>query len=620
MTEATSPEIPAITTLRLEHLPIIGQALARLGLRDVVDGQCPPDPRLLVTHGECVEAMIVAILLGKHTLYDIGDLLQPYDLDAAFGWKFDPSSLNDERFGRTLEALSAAGLMPINAGATLRAVKVYALDLARMHLDTTSILVHGEYEDSEEPEDPESPDAIPHVTRGYSKDHRPDLKQIVFGLSVTADGSVPIYGRVASGNRTDSEELRYTMRRIRDVLPDPTGTTLVGDSKFFCGETIRLAREFGFHFVTMLPRGVGLWGEAYAAYREALAAGNEPTLLKGVEIVDEEGNQVSKTWKGFSLDRKYSWTEGEGDEKRDHELGLRALVVESSSLIQQKLPMIEGRREKERARIAKSATKLATRAFKCEEDAERAGAAKRDRLASDFFQLALEVTSEKRALKRDRPGRPCADEERETETVWRVRLTVVDEHTSLDELAHRDGCFVLVTSHPREGPGARTDAEVFAEYQAQHGVEACMHWLKGPLAVAPIFLKTPERVAALGVVYVLALMVYALIQRDMRRRLAAKKELVPGNKGWTDQPTTEVIFRLFRGVSTMRIGDGGPILVTNLTTAQVDAMQLFDCPILSRSDVRLTTPAVPGPGRRGASEKKPPKKRTTRNANVSTQT
>lgn len=59
MTEATSPEIPSITTLRLEHLPIIGQALARLGLRDVVDGQCPPDPRLLVTHGECVEATCV---------------------------------------------------------------------------------------------------------------------------------------------------------------------------------------------------------------------------------------------------------------------------------------------------------------------------------------------------------------------------------------------------------------------------------------------------------------------------------------------------------------------------------------------------------------------------------
>lgn len=609
-----------IRPLRLDHLPIIGQALARLGLRDIVDQQCPPDPRLVVTHGECVEAMIAAILLGKHALYAIGGLLRPYDLDAAFGWKFDPTSLNDERFGRTLDALAEAGLLPINAAATVKAVKVHALDTSRLHLDTTTAVVHGDYLDSIEPEDPDAPGAIPHITRGYSKDHRPDLKQIVFGLSVTADGSVPIYGRIASGNRNDPEELRYTMRRIREVVPNPIGTRIVGDSKLFSGETLRLAREFGMHFNCMLPRGVGLWGEAYTAYRAALAADHEPEILKGVEIVDEEGNEVSKSWKGFSRDMTYRWSEGEGDAKRDHELPLRALVVESSSLRQQKLPMLEARRAKDRERIEKSATKLGTRAFKCQEDAERAAIAKRDRLASDFFEITYTVTSETRAIKRERPGRPRADSPRESETVWRTRLAIAGEHTSIDELVHRESCYVLVTSLPRTGPDARSDADVHREYQEQNGVEACMHWLKGPLAVAPIFLKTPERIAGLGLVYVLALMVYALIQRDMRRRLATLKELIPGNKGWTDQPTTEVIFRLFYGVTTLRLGADGPIVVTNLTTPQLDAMRLFDCPILSRPDVRLTAPTMPAPGMRGGGEKKKPpkpKRPAARNAKVS---
>ena len=446
--------------------------------------------------------------------------------------------------------------------------------------------------------------------RGYSKDHRPDLKQVVFGLSVTSDGAVPIYGRVASGNRSDNDELRYTMERVRQVVPDPQATTLVGDSKLFCGETVRTACEFGFKFVCMLPRGVGLWGEAYSAYRKALAEGQEPTLLKGIDATDEEGKPLTKSWKGFSLDLTYRWTEGEGTDAKAHEQVLRALVVESSSLTEQKRPMLEARRAKDRERIEAAAGKLSAKAFVCQEDAERAGKAKCEKLASDFFQLTSAVESETRPVKRERPGRPRADEKPELETVWRVRIAIDDEHTNLDELAHREGCYVLVTTLPRSGPGARTDEEVLRDYQAQNGIEACMHWLKGPLAVAPIFLKTPQRIAALGLVYVLALMVYALIQRDMRRRLATKEELIPGNKGWTDQPTTEVIFRLFRGVTTVRLGDD-TIIVTRLTTPMVDALRLFDCPMLSNPKIRLAEPTIPKPGKRGGG---PKKKRPAKNA------
>lgn len=601
--EDEADEAPEITSSKLDHLPVIGQALGRLGLRQVVDELCPPDPRHIVTHGECVEAMIAAILLGTHTLYEVGDTLQPYDLEAAFGWTHDPEQFNDERLGRALDALVDAGLMPINAAAAVRSMKVYALSLARMHLDTTSASVFGQYEESEEPEDPEAPGAIPHVTRGYSKDHRPDLKQIVFGLSVTSDGHVPIYGRVASGNRNDCDELRYTMERIRDVLPDPRATTLVGDSKFFSGETAVLARQFGFDFVCMLPRGVGLWGEAYSTYRTKLAAGEQPALLKGVELVTEDGAPLTKTWKGLSLDMKYRWTEGEGESAREHEVPLRALVVESSSLTEQKRPALERRRDKEREKIEKAAATLAARAFVCREDAERAAQAKCERLASDFFRLETKVESEQREVKRERPGRPRADEKAELETVWRARLVIDEEHTSIDELAHRDGCYVLVTTLPKEGANARTDEQVLQDYQGQQGVEAAMHWLKGPLAVAPIFLKTPERIAALGLVYVLALMVYALIQRDMRQRLAKKEDLIPGNKGWTDAPTTEVIFRLMRGLGTVRLGDG-KALVTNITTPQLDALRILDCPLLARPDVQLTKATKPAPGRRGGGAKK----------------
>lgn len=182
-----------ITTKRLDYLPIIGHALKKLGVAQIIDTLVPPDPRSHASTGECVEALIVAILHGKHTLSRIDDLFAPFDLELAFGWTATDAQFHDDRLGRALDALFEAGPTKVYSAAILRAVAAFELELKLLHSDTTSVSVYGEYESSEEADDPDDEHAAPHVTRGHSKDRRADLKQVVFGVTVTGDGGVPIF-------------------------------------------------------------------------------------------------------------------------------------------------------------------------------------------------------------------------------------------------------------------------------------------------------------------------------------------------------------------------------------------------------------------------------------------
>lgn len=604
---------------RLDELLLIANELRRLGIAALVDERVPPDPRSHVTHGQCVEALIAAILLGTHTLYSIGEALEPYDLELTFGWAGATAShFHDVRVAAAIDALFQAGVVTVSNAALVRAVQVHEIDLRRLHLDTTSVSFYGEYALSMEPVDPEDPQALPHVARGHSKDKRGDLKQIVYGISVTADGAVPIFGRASSGNRSDVLETRFVLGQLSQVLPEPRGTTLVGDSKFFSGETLLLAQRHGMHVVTMLPRNTTLWGRAFKAYREAITRDEQVTVLKAVypdpnpDVPSPSPSEPLKEWVGQSFDMAYSWDEeeeGKDAAKKHHDLPLRVLVVESSTLREQKAASAEGRKAKERAQLDRAKARVEKREFECEADAGRAGDAFRERHGPDFHVLKTRALSEQREVKRSGPGRPRTGEVPAFETVWRVQVEIDGDPQILDEVVFRESCYVLVTTLPRDGKEGATDLQVFDYYREQNSVEGAFRWAKNPLAVAPVFLKTNERIAALALVYVLALMTYALIQRHARMRLEATGSVVPGNRGVTKTPTAEVLFRLFHGIDVVRGAPGEPALVSRITQSQLDALRILEHPLLNDPRVRFSQPRESGRPRDRAYENWQAKKR-----------
>ncbi len=597
---------PAPTSKRLDHIPVIANAITRLGIREVVDDLVRVDPRSNVTTGECVEALITSILLGRHALYQVDELLEPFDLQVAFGFRDRAEAVhfNDTRLAKALDDLfDVGGVAKVNAAATLAAVRAYDLDTKQVHLDTTSVSVYGEYEASTAPSDAEDLQAVPHVTYGYSKARRPDLKQIVFSLGVTGDGAVPIFGRVSSGNRSDAEELRFTLKQIYEAMPSPEETLFVGDSKLFCGETLAMLEGYDLSYVTLLPRSFSLWQEAYARFR----ADRRPApALKTKGDTPEE----LLHWRGRSYDSFYEFTW----DSSHYSVPVRLLVVESDALKARKEPALKRRQEKERLVFERLKKKEASRVYACEKDAQQAAARIRKKTCS-FHKVWVEIVADKQRVKRSAAGRPRKGEEHEYEAVWRIKLKVEADVEAFARVFAEESCFVLVTNlSAGEAQTAEeheaADRRVLRAYNDQNHVERCFRWAKDPLRVAPIFLKTPKRIAALGLVYVLALMVYTLIQRDARARLKRAKTTMPGNKGWTASPTTEVIFRLFNSINVLRTGEPGSLpLVLNMNTEQIRVLKLLGVDCLDHTRVRVAPPHTP---RRGSRASKPIPRKTPR--------
>jgi transposase len=576
------------TTKKLEHLPVIASALKRLKVAKLIDEVVPPDPRNVVTTGQCIEALVVAILTGTHTLYLVDQLLRGYDLELGLGWSTPAGHFHDQRLARSLDAILRAGLNRVVPPIVLNALKEYKLDVSITRVDTTSSSVHGEYADSEPPDAPGDPDAIPHVTKGRSKDH-PGLKQIVFGVAATNEG-VPLYGRAASGNRADPLELRYLMRRVAELLPKASATTVIGDSKLFSGETILLAAALGVGYVTLVPKTTTARDDAIRGFLEADRKG-------AVEVLLEKKSRSGEleTWRGCSVPVTHDHKDEET--KVVTRMLIRTVVVESSGLARQKKVTLEKERARERRALDKWLAPEIAKAYHCEADAEEARKRIAERTAR-FHKLTTHVSREARPVARPR-GRPKKRETRATESVWVVSVELrEDERLFANELTDAS-CFVLATSHLANGRDAWSDLMVFESYHDQYVVEDVMHHFKGDLRFAPVHLKDRGRLAALAQVYVIALMVYALIQREARGKLAARSSRIAGNLRLTATPTTEVIFRLFENVNTMRVPNTPGVTIQNLTTAQVHGYEVLGLNVLKRAGVQLATPRAPGPADRG---------------------
>ncbi|MFQ6090356.1 MAG: IS1634 family transposase [Candidatus Bipolaricaulia bacterium] len=348
---ATSPfEIEEVK--RLDHLPLASAVFRFLDLQTIFDERLPQDPRNHVTPGECVQALVLTILTGEHALSQVSETLSHYDLEVIFQRPIDAAHLHDNRLGHVLDDLWDAGLDRLYGAVISQAIRKYLIDLSRLHTDTTSLKVYGDYDREEEG---------PLITYGYSKDHRPDLKQLLFGLTVSDDGGVPVWGHVTDGNRSDSKEHRFHLSQLRRHLPDLKETLLVTDSKFFAGETLLAAREEQIPFVTLVPQTVGLRRQL----SEELGAEDLPVLW------ERPGRRKGEleVFRGRSVKRPYRCRSEEGEER---ELLLRFLVVRSTQLERRKAATVRRERRRERERLEKRLETWEGREFACEADAQDA--------------------------------------------------------------------------------------------------------------------------------------------------------------------------------------------------------------------------------------------------------
>ena len=194
--------------------------------------------------------------------------------------------------------------------------------------------------------------------------------------------------------------------------------------------------------------------------------------------------------------------------------------------------------------------------YACEPDARRA-AAQAEKLSDRLHNVCVSICPEE-VRKR---GRPPKNATAPTRTRYKLVWEVTEDQAAVARLRELAGCFVLLSNVPLEGEGAIDGGGLLRTYKGQYGVESDFAFLKDPLVVNDVFLKTPSRIDALGMVFIIALMVWRLMERSMRNYVENTGNLLPGWAGrLTDKPTSFMMTTAIAGIMVARIGSRRSLL------------------------------------------------------------
>jgi transposase len=460
------------------------------------------------------------------------------------------SKIGDDKLGRALDRLFATDRATLQTRIVLAVINGFDLKMERIHNDTTSVMVRGAY-------DGQSAKAV-RLKRGHSKEHRPDLKQLVYSLCVTSDGAVPVHFKAYDGNQTDDGIHLETWSRIRTLLQHPR-FIYVADCKLCTEKNLRtIDGERGF-FVTIVPKT----RSEVATFSEAVLGGDvrwEEILRKRADRNDKAFDVVECAVGPYHLREGFTlhWYRSSQKKKRDERD--RDERIERARERLETLDLARMRGPKTDAAIRKRVDEILTQHHA------------KEWIAVDVKWDAVE---EFKAVTR---GKPKADTQFRR-VIRRVpRLHVTTDAANIARSAAMDGIFPLTTNTKEKA------VDVYKIYKYQPMIEKRHALLKSTLDVAPIWLKKNTRIEALMFLEFIAQMVAALIERALRQRMVEKKiellfSLPEGRASKT--PTIEQVLRLFENQNKHALYDGDLLIkefADPLTEVQSQILQLLEIP------------------------------------------
>ena len=235
----------------LDHLGLVAGMFDELGIGDVIDQATHQNPELRdLTAGEAVKAMVLNGLGGiNQALYLVPRFFQHKPTSRLMAPRVAPHQLNDDALGRALDTLYAYGVTALYSLIAVSAAKRLGLPPTSTHLDTTSFHVDGRYNSDEEPTE-----QVVHITKGYRRDHRPDLNQVMWALMVEHQAGIPLLMQPLSGNRSDAQEFGQVIREHIAQLRTTYGTTyLVADSALYSDDNLQKLAATHITWLTRVP-------------------------------------------------------------------------------------------------------------------------------------------------------------------------------------------------------------------------------------------------------------------------------------------------------------------------------------------------------------------------------
>ena len=527
-----TPSTPNIQVQDLDHCGIIAGIIDELGLVSGIDELIGRHGNQKVTTGQAVKAMIINGLgMISSPLYLFDKFFEGKATEHLLGEGILPKYLNDDCLGRALDKLSAAGVTKIFITLALKAAKKMGVEIKSLHLDSSSFHVDGKYLEDEIAE--AEPGKIT-ITKGYSRDHRPDLKQFIIDLMCSGDGDVPLYLRVADGNESDRGVFANLIRDFRQEWN--IDALFVADAALYSAENIQQLESL--RWLSRVP----------ATIKEA-----QKLLTLPKELF------INSSLEGYKIAEVGSYYAG---------IKQRWLVVESEQARKSDLKKIEQRLEQKLAQAQSQLKTLCRQEFACEPDAQTAIQLLGNQL--EFFQLDnLKIIEQVHHRKSGRPSKT----QKPTTYYYRIEAELIPNPETITAEQQKAGRFILATNVLDYDH--LSNSELLIEYKAQQSTERGFRFLKDPLFfTSSVFLKSPQRITALAMVMGLSLLVYSLGQRALRLALVRTQETIFNQLGKpTASPTLRWVFQCFMSVHLITVA--GVQQISNLTSERCHILQFL---------------------------------------------
>jgi transposase len=518
--------ISKIEIKNIDHLGIVAGIIDSIGLVEVINEYCGKELGEKISSGYVVKAMILNGLgFVSSPLYMFSEFFKDKPCEHLIGEGVKAEYLNDYKLGRVMDKLFLKGLTEIFLAISMNVKKQFDISSKTSHLDSSSLHVHGEYNNSLpdvildiNPENIIKPPQAIEITYGYSRDHRPDLKQFIIELISSGDGDIPMFFEAASGNKADSSNFPKIFSKYKEKLKN-NDDLMVADAALYNAKNINLLS--GMKWLCRVPL----------------------TILMAKELVS---TLLTSDFIASSLSGYYYCS------RRVNYGGIeqRWLVVESSERKKSDLDKLEKRISKSKINASNQLKKLINTKFKSQQEAISIVNNLNKKLK--YHQIDnIEYLESKSKNKKD------------PTYFYQVNASLSENINAIKIAYNKAGRFVLATNVLDEKHLGND--EMLSEYKAQQSCERGFGFIKDPLFFADsIFLKSPERIESMAMIMGLCLLVYTLAQREIRKALSASQSTIKNQLGKAiNNPTMRLIFQRFQSIHLVKFNS--EISISNWT-------------------------------------------------------
>jgi transposase len=480
-------QVSDITTEVIDHHGLVSAISREIGIAEKINRRIgSKDPRRKIQPGLAVVAMIINGLgFTNRRLYLTPQFFQSKAVEFLFEEKVQPEDFNDHALGKALDEIADYGSSKLYGEVAFEIALEQALLGPRAHHDSTSFLLHGQYED-------DSTEEMIEVTHGYSKDHRPDLKQVMMGLTMSGPANLPVWMEPLSGNSSDKTSFHETISHVRAFqkqLKACDDFFWIADSALYTPEKLLACPEV--YWLSRVP--------------ETIKACSLLTSLSSEDVNWQRG------------EHGYQWSEfcsTYGGIKQ------RWILVFSQQAYEREKKTLMSRIDKEQVACEKACWHLGNQLFSCQDDAYQSAQQLNKKHRFHNINYTIEAIEKYEGRGRPNPLTPKVLQE------YRVICSVQKDEVQIATALNKKGRFVLATN--QLNPKELSNEKILRQYKEQQVVEGGFRFLKDPwFMVDSFFVKTRRRIEALMMVMTLCLLVYNFAQYRVRKKLQESSKTVP---------------------------------------------------------------------------------------------